>query len=339
MTKSYLEVAPTIELLRQVHFRTDRDELLEKQITRLFSVDPEGRQTHEPVRFTAGTETNGIIMIDGSGGGKSTAIEKVLGAFEPLTNNPETERPRYLKITVESPATQKSLGIAILKATGVDDVAERAKVWEIWSAVRVRLHRMGVSLLWIDEAHDMFKSSAGVETDNMFKMLKSLMQGDHPVVLLLSGTERLSKIAGLDPQLSRRFAKIKPNDLQMGADNADLEDLVGYLCERADLKFEAYSDLINRLIYGSRNRFGRAVETTIHAIEEALLDSSADLKIEHFEMAWGQKEACDIGQNVFSADDWMEIELDVDEDDFEAARVAATEKVKAKARKTRGKKT
>lgn len=48
---------------------------------------------------------------------------------------------------------------------------------------------------------------------------------------------------------------------------------------------------------------------------------------------------CDIGQNVFSADDWMEIELDVDEDDFEAARVAAAEKVKAKARKTRGKKT
>lgn len=339
MTRSYLEVAPTINLLRQIHFRTDRDVLLEKQISRLFSVGSDGQQTHEPVRFTAGTETNGIIMIDGSGGGKSTSIEKVLGAFEPLARNPETERPRYLKLTVESPATQKSLGTAILKATGIDEVADRAKVWEIWSAVRVRLFTMGISLLWIDEAHDMFKTSGTSETDNMFKMLKSLMQGDHPVVLLLSGTERLSKIAGLDPQLSRRFARIKPNDLEMGADNSDLEELIGYLCTRADLAFHPESDLSSRLMYGSRFRFGRAVETAIHAIEEALLDGSPELKIEHFEMAWGQKEGCHIGQNVFSSDQWLEIELDVDEDDFEAVRVAASEKAKASARKKRGKRS
>lgn len=339
MTKTYIEVAPTISLLRQIHFPTDRDEMLEKQIRRSFSVNAAGSQTHEPVRFTAGTETNGIIMIDGSGGGKTTSIEKVLGAFEPLAENPETARPRYMKITVESPATQKSLGIAILKAADVDHVADRSKVWEIWNAVRFRLFRMGISLLWIDEAHDMFKSSSGAETDNIFKMLKSLMQGEHPVVLLLSGTERLSKIAGLDPQLSRRFTKIKPRDLTMGADNADLEGLIGYLCEKAGLTFQCESDLINRLIYGSRNRFGRAVETTIHSIEEALLSGSPQLLIEHFEMAWGQKEACDAGQNVFSADQWVDIELDVDEEEFEAARVAAAKKAKIVAHKKRGKRS
>ncbi len=55
MTKSYVEVAPTIEMLRNVHFRSDRDEMLEKHISRLFSVGAGGIQTFLPVRFTAGT--------------------------------------------------------------------------------------------------------------------------------------------------------------------------------------------------------------------------------------------------------------------------------------------
>lgn len=327
MKDNYENVGPVIKQIRGIHFRTDRDELLEKHLTRLFEVGEDGNLSHEPVRFTAGTETNGVIMIDGSGGGKSTAIEKVLKGFGPLLNNSDTGEDRYLKITVESPATQKSLGHAILMATGLDQISDRTKVWEIWNMVRHRLSVMGISLLWIDEAHDMFKAdTTGAETDNMFKMLKSLMQGRHPVVLLLSGTERLSKITGLDPQLSRRFSKIRPRDLEMGADNDDLEELVRYLCSEAGIEFRVTGDLINRLIYGSRHRFGRAVFTTIRAIECALMNGADRLSIEHFEEAWGGSEVLSARHNVFAAEDWQSIELDVEEDEYETLRTAKPSK-------------
>ena len=74
---------------------------------------------------------------------------------------------------VESPATLRSLGTGILQKLGVDRIAERAKVYDIWEVVRHRIQWIGITLVWIDEAHDMFRAAASSETDNMFKMLKS----------------------------------------------------------------------------------------------------------------------------------------------------------------------
>ncbi|KQI69199.1 hypothetical protein AN189_06455 [Loktanella sp. 3ANDIMAR09] len=327
----------TPEMLRDIRFQTEHGKLFSKQVSRLFRPGGDGQPTYEPALVTAGTETNGVIMIDASGGGKTTTIQEVLSKFDALQDNPETGRPRYLKIKVESPATQKSLGTTILEKLGVDHIAERAKVWEIWRAVRVRLDRMGITLLWIDEAQDMFKDTAATETDNMLKMLKSLMQGEHPVVLVLSGTERLGRIAGLDPQLSRRFAKIKPRDLEIGADNKDLEELVSFLSGKAGLTFNSDFDVISRLIHGSRYKFGRAIESTILAIEEALDQDSSCLAVEHFEVSWGEREICEPGRNVFAAEDWIEIELDVDEDEYEAQRTAATNKARQKAKRRKKK--
>ncbi|MEQ6204472.1 ATP-binding protein [Sulfitobacter sp. HNIBRBA2951] len=333
MTKSIIEIAGTIQSIRDMHFVTERDRNLMAQLSRLFKVT-NGKLTHEPVRFTAGTETHGITFIEGSGGGKSTAIAEVLSNFEPLVCNPETDKPRYLDVKVESPATLRSLGVSMLLKLGGDKVSDRAKVYDIWGLVRHRLQITGTTLVWLDEAHDMFRGTLSSETDNMFKMLKSLMQGEHPVVLLLSGTERLSRITQIDPQVNRRFNKIRPRPLAFGTDNKRLVGLVTKCAERADLEVSLQDDQINRLIYASRYRFGRCIETTIHAIECALMDDVETLTIEHFELAWGQQEGCEIKENVFAAENWMGIELeDEDGDIFLKERDKAINKNKSRKKK------
>lgn len=329
MTKTIQEVSTTMKSLRSQHVVTERDRNFEAQLLRQFEVE-DGQMTHEPVRYTGGTETNGIAFIEGSGGGKTTAIIEVLRHFEPLALNPETGEPRYLHTKVESPATLRSLGVAILGKLGAEGVAERTKVYDIWNMVRFRLARSGITLLWLDEAHDLFRSATSAETDNMFKMLKGLMQGDHPVVLVLSGTERLSSITGLDPQVSRRFTKIRPKPLAFGVDNSRIKGLVQGYAGKAGLDVALSDDVINRLIYGSRYRFGRCVVCILEAIECALMDDAEALDVQHFADAWAQREGCDVTNNVFTAVEWMAIDL---EDEGEEVEIRAVVRTRAKRKK------
>ena len=91
-----------------------------------------------------------------------------------------------------SPATLKSVGLAILSATGLTGVSERTKVWEIWGTVRYRFGVLGISVLWLDEAQDLIMARSAIEAESTLRMIKSLMQGENAVIPILSGTERLS---------------------------------------------------------------------------------------------------------------------------------------------------
>ena len=331
MTKTIQEVSTTMKSLRAQHVVTERDRQFEEHLMLQFEVDG-GNMTCEPVRYTAGTETNGIAFIEGSGGGKTTAIAEVLRQFQPLVLNPETDKPRYLHVKVEAPATVRSLGVDILDKVGAggEEISDRTKAHAIWKMVRVRLARMGITLLWIDEAHDLFGGTISIETNNMFKMLKGLMQGDHPVVLVLSGTERLSAITSLDPQVNRRFSKIRPAPLAFGVDNSRIKALVKGYAGKAGLGVAIDDDTINRLIYGSRYRFGRCVVCILDAIQRALMDSAEDLTTCHFEDAWAQREGCKVDENVFSAVEWMSIELGDEGEEVEMRTIMRT---KAKRKK------
>lgn len=280
--------------------------------------------------YRAGSPTirkpGGIALIEASGGGKTTSICRALLETAVLGINPETDLPRYLQIQVPSPATLKSVGVAILKATGLTGVTERATGWEIWDTVRYRLHLLGIVVLWIDEAQDLILAKTASETEMTLRMLKSLMQGDTAVTLILSGTQRLAEMTNFDPQVSRRFAKIMPRDLEFSSDQDDLADLIQNYCEAAGLKPKFGDDLACRLIHASRRRFGRAVETIINAIERALEDGDTTLTIAHFADAWAMQEGCDAASNVFDAVDWQAIVLDAGADEYDAARTLRQQK-------------
>jgi hypothetical protein len=311
-----------MEILRDIHVETERDDEIRAQLRRLLKVDSDGTLTPMPVRFTAKLETNGILLIEPTGGGKTTAIAEVLKGFDVLGINAETGAPRVVQCSVENPATQKSLAIGILRELGIPRVSDRETAWTLFDMVRRRVQATGATVLWIDEAHDLFLSKSAREIEDTVKNLKSLMRGSAAVILILSGTERLAEITSYDSQIDRRFTKIVPKDLVIGTDNVALDGIIRDYCERAGVTFNPDGSVVSRLIHASRNRFGRAVETTINAIEQALLDGDAILERQHFAEAWAMKEATPWDRNIFVAEAWRSIELDVQAKAFEAARTA-----------------
>lgn len=312
--------ANCIQTLRAMHVPNERDALLEKQLTRLFAVDKEGNTTPVPTRYAGGKETRGIALVEAAGGGKTTSIRKVLADAPFLQENPETGQPRYLEIQVPNPATLKSVGLAILEATGMSGVSERTTVWKIWSVVRHRLGLLGIMVLWLDEAQDLVMAQSANDTENTLRMIKSLMQGEHAVIPILSGTQRLAEMTSFDLQVSRRFTKIVPTDLEHGVDDENLLGLIEAYCEEADLRTALPDDLCARLIRASRHRFGRAIETILNALECALFDASPNLSMEHFVEAWAMQEGCAPSANIFEVNDWLSVPLDRDADAYEEAR-------------------
>lgn len=313
---------PLVAQLRARHVVTERHREVQAQLCRHLHVDRTGQNTAEPVRFTAGLESRGIILIEPAGGGKTTAIRNALQEFPALGTHPDTGAPRVLQMQVESPATLRSILRALLREMGLTRVSSRTSAWELLDLVKNRIAATGATTIWLDEAQDLFLSRSTREIDDMLKMIKGLTQGPNSVVVILSGTERLIEIAGYDPQVNRRFTKIIPGELQIGADNAGLTEVICDYCAAAGLTFDGSGPVVSRLIYDSRHRFGRAVETTINAIERALFEGDTILGRQHFAEAWGMQEMCAWDRNVFVSPDWHRFEVDAQAVEFDASRTA-----------------
>ena len=308
-----------VQNLREMHVPNERDQEVRRHLDRCFQVDDDGNSLPIPARFT-GNEARGIVVIEPAGGGKTTAIRTVLSETEVLARNPDTGEPRYLELQIPNPASLKSVGIAILDATGMPGVTEKTTAAVIWSTVRHRLGLLGIVVLWLDEAQDLVMAKSATETEMTLRMIKSLMKGDAPVIPILSGTQRLAEMTCYDPQVSRRFSKIWPSDLQHGADEGNLIGLIQAYCAEAGLSADLRDDIPARLIVASRRRFGRAVEMIINAIEMALIDGDETLTIDHFAEAWAMQEDCNPNGNLFLEPDWLSIELDRGAEEYEAAR-------------------
>ena len=98
----------------------------------------------------------------------------------------------------------------LLAELGFEAIPSKPTIWEIWSIVRHQFRLKGIVVLWFDEAHDLFQSGSHSDIDEMLKMIKSLMKKDTGVIVIMSGTERLSEITSFDAQVSRRLHKDRP---------------------------------------------------------------------------------------------------------------------------------
>jgi hypothetical protein len=301
-------VQNAVESLRDIYVKSERDAVFREYLDRLITFSPVPDEAGKPVTFTRTGETRGIILIDGAGGGKTSLIDKALRSHPALEASSGALRP-WIGVSVPSPATLKSLGRAILSQTGYPEVPERKPVWDIWTLVRNRLKALGTTVLWIDEAHDLFHSDARHEVYRVLRMLKSLMQGDGAVIVVLSGVEALWDIASYDDQVKRRYAKLELPRVTLASHGDDLMSIIDGYCERVGLQFAMTEDLLPRLIHASRGRFGRCIEFTVHAIEVALSREHQALTPDHYAEAWAMQEGCAPGKNVFLAPKWSQINL------------------------------
>jgi hypothetical protein len=303
------ETIKMLEELRQIYVGSERDEWFQQHLNRNINGDPMGQGAAKPVAYTSGSESRGVLVLDGPGGGKTSLIHKALREHPDLQPMNEAHRP-WLGVSVPSPATVKSLGWEILRVSGYPEVSERKSGWQVWKLIRARLKLLGTTVLWIDEAHDMFNGGIKKnEIEIMLKMLKTTMQGESAVVVVLSGIEDLGQIASFNDEVKRRFSHLKLPQVTVASNAEELSAVVEAYCEAAGLTPQLDKDLIPRLIYASRGRFGRRIENLIHAIEIALLKGDSQLSRDHFAEAWVVQEGCEPGGNVFVSQKWSQINL------------------------------
>lgn len=296
LPKTPAEIAGAIEALSATHVDTSREETLRQAFERLF------RWEGEEVRarlFANDLETRGILVIGDSGSGKTELVSHFLETQAAFRGGAGVEQAGYLHVTVPSPATLKSVGLEILKALGYTQVSERRERWAIWELVKHRLTLLGINVLWVDEAHDLYASGSVREQEDLLKTLKSLMQGEHAVVLILSGTKRVADLMKVDQQVGRRFTKIELPPITFTQDGEALMALISAYAERVGLRATPTDDLVQCLIHAAHDQFGLAIEIVIGAIEMALRNGRSEVGQEDFIEYWGMQEGCSIEANVF----------------------------------------
>lgn len=307
MTRTPAEISAITASLRSIYIQTERDQMFREHLDRLLQRDAEGNLLPEAVRNSGNAETRGLMVVDGSGGGKSTLTRRGLANHPALSATAGAAQDHYMFINFPSPATFKSVGIEVLRATGYPEITQRREAWSIWSLGRYRMFDQGIKVLCLDEAHDMFCADRKL----ILRGLKSLMQGDDALIVILSGTEELRELIRTDPQVQRRFSTLNLPPVTPSVNGADVSAVIGHYCAKAGLKPPREHDLIDRLMHASRYRFGRTLETAMNAVIWAIKHGATRLTLQHFAESWAFDEGCPVDRNVFLSPNWSAINPDL----------------------------
>ena len=297
-----------LDSLRGKYIRTDRDDLFRLHLDRLLKRDADDRLLPEPVTFTATGETRGIALVEGAGGGKTSLVHHGLSTH-PALQSADPLRVPWIGVRVPSPATLKSLGLEILRQSGYPQASASLREWDIWGRVRDRFASLGTRVLWIDEAHDLFRAGKPDAVENILKVLKSLMQGEHAVIVVLTGVDMLWQMASYDDQVKRRYSKVTLPAVSTATHGPLFRGVLEAFCAKLGLAPPVEADLVERLLHASRYRFGRCLENILAALEIAVLDRAPRLEMAHFAEAFSMQEGCTAGRNVFLTPNWAQIDL------------------------------
>jgi len=135
------------------------------------------------------------------------------------------------------------------------------------------------------------------------------MQGVGAVGLILSGIDTLWSLIASDEQLNRRFSKMPMQSVSAVSDEKTLNAIIRTLSKEVGLTPQISHDLLARLVHASRGRFGRFIEYTLAALEVAALAGDAQLDLQHYAVAWAQREGSEPAQNVFLAKNWTQFDF------------------------------
>jgi ABC-type dipeptide/oligopeptide/nickel transport system ATPase component len=121
-------------------------------------------------------EARGIVLIGGSGSGKSTALQRLFRRHPDLKRLERGKAEADLvSFLVPSPATLKSVGLSCLKGLGYPLRRDRSAAI-IWDLVQSHLREHRILFMHLDEMQDLLANRSQAETQSVVNTLKSLMQ-------------------------------------------------------------------------------------------------------------------------------------------------------------------
>lgn len=307
--KDFVSKEAALDAVRDLHIGLDLDGEAAMHVKRLLGRDEEGRLLPQARRLTRTGETRGMMLIGAPGSGKSHLMDRTLSKMGEVLERSVDTRP-VIACPVPSPATFKSMVLALLEESGFEGANPRQEAWSLWQMFRHRIGMLGTALVWIDEAQDLFCADRRL----ILRALKSLMQGDNAVAVVLSGTEDLADVIRSDAQVKRRFTAMGLPEMVETVHGDMYRAVLADYCGRVGLEPPVEADLIGRIFHGARYRFGRAIELLLLAMEFAIEQDDEYLTIDHFASAYAMNEACPASENVFYADNYHVLNPDADDD-------------------------
>ena len=303
--------AATLAAVRKLHIGLDWDAEAALHVKRLLDRDGEDNLLPKARHFTKTGETRGMMLIGAAGSGKSHLMHRTLAKIPELASA-DTGDLRIVSCPVPSPATFKSMTLALLEQSGYPHGNARQEAWSLWQMFRHRLSSFGTAVVWIDEAQDLFCADRKL----ILRALKSLMQGEGAVSVILSGTEELAEVIRTDPQVKRRFTAMVLPEMVEAVHGDMYRWVMADYCRRLGLQPPIEADLVARVFHGARYRFGRAIELLLVALEFATAQECDGLRIDHFASAYAMNEACGASQNVFYAENYLVVKPDGEPADY-----------------------
>ena len=307
--KDFVSKEAALDAVRDLHIGLDLDREATMHIKRLLGKDEEGNLLPKARRLTRTGETRGMMLVGAPGSGKSHLMDRTLTKMGPVLKGTTETRP-LIACPVPSPATFKSMTLALLEEAGFEDANPRQEAWSLWQVFRHRVSMLGTAVVWIDEAQDLFCADRKL----ILRALKSLMQGDNAVAVVLSGTEELAEVIRSDAQVQRRFTAMVLPEMVEAVHGDMYRTVMADYCGRVALEPPIEADLIGRIFHGARYRFGRAIELLLLAMEFAIEQDDEYLTIDHFASAYAMNEACPASENVFYADNYHVLDPDAEDD-------------------------
>lgn len=257
-------------------------------------------------------EARGIVVVGGSGSGKSTALQRLFRKHPDIccfsTDRVEADVASFL---VPSPATLKSVGLASLSGLGYPLRRDRTAMI-IWELVQAHLHQRRILFLHLDEVQDLHVNRSASEKQAVVNTLKSLMQNlVWPVGLMLSGTPALKELVNLDTPLSRRLVPVELAPISAGAHGEEIAAVLNGFSRAASLAIHEElmdAEFLRRLSHAGASELGLVIEMIIAGIEEALLGGDSRLDSDTFRRAFRRRSGAADALNPFLSEDWQMID-------------------------------
>ncbi|MFC0243260.1 ATP-binding protein [Rhodopseudomonas telluris] len=302
-------VSTTMTQLQSAYFGTERDKLLDEEISALIDSFLEFEAAEGSRRVGRLREGRALTVTGASGAGKSRALDRVFLKREEFTGYGRAESDCMLvSVTAPSPCTLRLLGESILKALGYP-LTRKLDENVAWDLVHKTLELRRVRFLHIDELQHVLQSRNSVEIGKLQDTLKGLLQDKNwPVWLILSGLPSVAAFLAKDIQVRRRTRHVVFRSLKFPDDIPMVRRLIAFYAKDKggrECAIAQDNDFIGRLIHAANGSFGVVIELIQDAVGNALRLGDPNMLTEHFAAAYAARTGCIRENNVFVvAEDW-----------------------------------
>ena len=301
------DIPGQVAWLARRYMKNSRDALFTDYLREIMVVNENGAIVPTARRNPLTNETSGVAVRGESGDGKTTMIDRNIGALPGFVRAEPGIPGNWLRCRVPPEATIKGVGELIARDTSYGGFSDKATANAIWATARHRMTEAGICLLWLDEAHHLLRPGTGRNPAAALQTLKHLLQGDDAVAVVLSGTALLTEGLLKDPETDRRFMQFDLGPLALGRDDAlKLRTFIDRCCTMLDLPLPSDPHLCERIVVASNGSLGRSLDLARAIISKTITDRRNTVELEVagrlYRMRTGSGEI-----HPFMAGEWLDV--------------------------------